>query len=190
MRGLDIRNIQIKKAKLPLLALVFVMMVFLWACGDKPDIESEIISYDFNLYYANSEYVESGDESLGVYIVDSRRLDVEKDENPWIIMLEELKKPGSDQLWSAVDESLVFNDVYVDPENPELLYVDLSGVKEGGSFKEGLFIGQIVKTAIVNCTKIDVDSRVQKIQFLVDGEVAESLMGHYESSGPFRMEDI
>lgn len=180
-----------KKAVWLMLVLILSTAFFLWACGNDPgESEEEGLTYDFKLYFANSDYVETGDESLGVYIVDSRKLEVDKDENPWIVLLEDLKKPGSDQLWTAVEEEVVFLDVYVDAENPELLYVDLSGLQGGGSLKEGLFIGQIVKTAIANSTVIDEDSLVDKIQFLIDGEISESLMGHYESFGPFGMEDI
>lgn len=180
-----------KRIILPILILTLSSVFFLWACGGNggQGLEEGQV-YNFKLYYANSDYVETGDESLGVYIVESRKLEVLEDENPWIIMLEELKKPGSDQLWSAVEEGLVFKDVYVDPEDPEILYVDLKDLQGGGSLKEGLFIGQVVKTAIVNGELIDEDSQVDKVQFLINGEIAESLMGHYESFGPFGMEDI
>lgn len=178
------------KAFWPLLIVILSAMFFMGACGGEPETNVEGVIYDFNLYYANSDYVESGDESLGIYIVDARKIEVPKDENPWIVLLEELKKPGSDQLWSAVDEELVFKDVYVDKENPEILYVDLSGIQAGGSLKEGLFIGQIVKTAIANSAIIDENSAVEKVQFLIDGKITESLMGHYESFGPFEMGDI
>lgn len=174
-----------------MLILILSATFFLWACGnDLDDLDEEGLTYDFKLYFANSDYVETGDESLGVYIVDSRKLEVAKDENPWIVLLEELKNPGSDQLWTAVEKGLVFIDVYVDAEDPEILYVDLSGLEGGGSLKEGLFIGQIVKTALANSKIIDEDSLADKIQFLIEGEISESLMGHYESFRPFGMEDI
>jgi spore germination protein GerM len=90
-----------------------------------------------------------------------------------------LRDPGEGSS-TMVTEQVVFNSVYLEGDTA---YVDFKSVgPSSGSMGEGFLISQIVNTLL------DFDE-VKQVQFLVNGEVAETLMGHVGTAEPFT-EDV
>ncbi|CCQ93211.1 Spore germination protein-like protein [[Clostridium] ultunense Esp] len=131
---------------------------------------------EVTLYFANKEYVETGDESLEKLIPEKRTVeygDISLEER---IVKELMKGPNSDKLSTVI------------PSNVKLLGVEVADgtafvnfAEEGlygGSMQEDFTIAQIVNSLV------ELDS-VERVQFLIDGQKAETLMGHIEISEPF-----
>ncbi len=134
---------------------------------------------EVTLYYANNDYIKTGDEKYE-RLIPIKRTYTKDDSNFYLFILNELKKPSMEndaatELYS--DLSLI--DVKVDSR---IAYVDISRENlSGGSLQEGFIIEQIVYTL----TEFD---GIDKVQFLVDGQVVESLMGHYSADQPIGRE--
>jgi len=152
--------------------------------GEDPISESVIV----DLYFINSEYARTGDESLEHYLIDTRELQYEEDVNPWVDILNSLKNVDLDDCETAVTENVIFKDVSVSKEDSSIMIVDLGEAVSGGSMQESFFIRQIVKTIIKNGPLFQESSEVGKVQFQVKGEIVESLMGHFSASEPFNDE--
>ncbi|MCF6460375.1 hypothetical protein C3E88_04870 [Clostridium sp. Cult3] len=128
------------------------------------------------LYFANKEYIDTGDESLEKLIPEKRVVkygDISLEE---VIVKELMKGPKKDDLSTVIPSSI------------KLLGVEVS---DGTAFvnfaQEGLFGGSMQEdftiTQIVN-SLLELDN-IERVQFLIDGEKAESLMGHIDISEPF-----
>lgn len=156
---------------------------------DPGETKPVVNSFEVNRYFVNSEYVETGDESLEHLFVDESTIEASEGENPYIILLESLANVPNDSMGTVVTEDIVFNDVYLSEEdNGETIVVDLASegiYGHGGSLSESLFIKQIVGTLLDNSTISGTDRAPTKVQFLVDGEIVESLMGHISATEPF-----
>ncbi len=181
--------------KVCLWGLVMVLLLATLAgCGqdnggpeipETPDIP-EPVEYTVELYFTNDAYVETGDESLGRYLTESRVIEVAEGENPWIAMLEALKTVESEEMGTVIGQDVIFDRVAVSEEDETLLIVDFGSIGTGGgSMQEGFFIGQIVETLIYNGYLFEDGGAVEKVQFLVEGEPVESLMGHIDAREPF-----
>ena len=84
---------------------------------------------------------------------------------------------GVDRAGTIIDDRVQFNSVTV---SDGTAYVDLVGDGLfGSSLEESLLISQIVSSLVVSFEEID------RVQFLIDGEVADTLMGHVDTSQPF-----
>ena len=164
--------------------LLISLLAFLSAgCGSEaPDSAKDAVElvYVVDLCFINDEF--SGDEdgpepamryyqNQHIYAVEGKQyftlLDEVLRENPF----------GSDSLGTMITEKIQFNSVVV---RDGTAFVDLKGENlSGSSFEEGLLISQIVITLMGSF------SEVERVQFLVDGEITESLMGHYDATEPF-----
>lgn len=175
-------------------SIILLMVVVLSGCvtlKGKPDgLEEQLkpITYEVNKYYVNSEYVETGDESLPKLINMPSTIEVEIKQNPYLVLMDSLKTVPEEGLATMISDQIEFNDIYMSSEEDGTIVVDLK--KEGftgGSLGEGLFIGQIVETILSNdvLTEAKADPPEQ-VQFLIDGEIVESLMGHIDATEPFR----
>jgi germination protein M len=171
-------------------------MVFTGCGGGAPDPqdgapeEPIVMSYDVKIYYVNNEYVETGDENLDPLLVDEKKIEVEEGQNAYIALLKLLAEVPNDEMGTVVTDDIIFNDVYL---NEETIVVDLASegiYGHGGSLTEMLFINQIVATLLENGELAGSDSPPKKVQFLVDGEIVESLMGHITASEPFAQLDL
>jgi spore germination protein GerM len=128
------------------------------------------------LYFANKEYIDTGDESLEKLIPEKRVVEYGDISLEEVIVKELMKGPKNDNLNTVI------------PSSVKLLGVEVS---DGTAFvnfsQEGLFGGSMQEdftiTQIVN-SLLELDS-VERVQFLIDGEKAESLMGHFDISEPF-----
>lgn len=147
------------------------------------ETENEIVDPDpkteekeVTLYFVNRKYVETGDESLDKLVAEKRTIqygDISPEE---AIVKELMEGPESEELATLI------------PGTVKLLGVELADgtafvnfAREGlygGSMQEDFTISQIVYTL----TELN---NVERVQFLVDGEKVETLMGHFEATEPF-----
>lgn len=133
--------------------------------------ESEV-----TLYFGNNEYIETGDESIEKLAPE--KVTIESGNMPLeeAIVRELMKGPKSDKLSSSI------------PSTAKLLGVE---VTDGTAFvnfaQEGLYGSSLQEfytiSQIVN-SLLELDN-VNKVQFLIDGNKAETLMGHYTITDPF-----
>lgn len=157
--------------------------------GDDGD-GNVVATHIVELYFINTDYAKTGDESLDHYIVDPREFPIPANQNPWIMILEDLKKVDPDFAETAVTNDLILNDVYLDAEDDSLMVVDFESLSAGGSMQEGFLIGQIVNTIVKNSQIFMESSNVDKVQFLVKGVKVESLMGHFDATEPFTIQNV
>jgi len=171
-----------------LLTLLFVVGMVLSACGSGEGVQPPAKEkQEVKLYYASKAYEETGDETLPKLLEETRTIEVEADGNVGIAMLEALKKPEGSDAGTAVKEDIVFLDVRSSEEDDITVIVDISGEGlSGGSLEETLFIDQVVKTILNNPAYFTSETKTpEQVQFLVDGQITESLMGHIDASQPF-----
>jgi germination protein M len=149
--------------------------------------EPENMSYEAQLFFINAEYVETGNESLAKLLIEERIIEVPEGENSYVTLLEALALVTDETKTTMITDAVTFNDVYQSQEDEEMIVVDLG--EEGlssGSFGEAMFISQIVETLLNNEEITGTDGMTPtKVQFLVNGEITETLMGHIDSSEPF-----
>ena len=134
------------------------------------------------LYFPNLEYIRTGNEELPRLLPVEREI---KSENGDLEerVLQELRQPPPDEeeMTSGIRENLTIIDVR---REGGLVYVDFSSQNlYGGSLEERLLIEQVTMTL----TGL---AGVEGVQFLVDGEKRESLMGHIGTERPLGREDL
>lgn len=167
------------------IAVVMTTVLGLAACG-KGEKEVEQISKPLKLYFANKEYIETGDSAIGAMVeYDESAITLPKE------LPEEYASMGYtaaiSQLWhtpKALDnvETMVTEDMQLNDITCKdgTAYVDIKGesLQSGGSLEETVFISQIVETLVNSFDEIE------RVQFLIDGEETETLMGHCDVSVP------
>lgn len=174
------------------IAVVMTSMLGFTACGNgNGEKEAEQISKPVKLYFVNEDYLETGDAARGVLIeYDGITINLPK-ETPEGMTEEQAASMGYtaaiSQLWDEPDvledaETLVtrrtqFNDIVC---KDGTAYVDIKGdsLQGGGSLEETLFISQIVETLVNSFDEIE------RVQFLIDGQQVDTLMGHCDVSVP------
>jgi spore germination protein GerM len=134
------------------------------------DPTPQVAEKEVNLYFANEDYVVTGDEQLEKLKAEKRVLQYGEDMSLEETIVRELMKgPQSEGLSTEIPSTVKLIGVRVDNGTA---FVDFAqeGL-HGGSLQEFFTIEQIVRSLI------ELDS-VDKIQFLIEGQKAESLMGH------------
>ncbi len=165
--------------------------------------EAQVNTYSVTLYYANNEYIETGNADLIPVIPFDTELEIPQDANPMLYLLDALKTvPGGESnMATAINENISFLDVreewedgveeYNDDGTPDrdemVLCVNVSSEGlGGGSLTEELFITQVVETLMANgAFYISEYGGPDEVQFLVDGQVADTLMGHFDARDTF-----
>ena len=138
--------------------------------------ELELQTYRLALFFANEEYIATGDESLEKFMVYEKEVEAKPGE-AYKMALEELKTSPEEGYSTVITDQIKFNDVYLEGDTA---FVDLSSEGlNGGSLEETFLIGQTVDTLINSFDE------VKQVQFLVDGQTAETLMGHVGTADPF-----
>ncbi len=133
------------------------------------------------LYFANQEYVESGREDLPMFKAVDREVKYKGDDLIDVVLQELRKPPAKEGLSTALHEQLTIRQAWVEGD---LAYVDFSSENlHGGSLQETLLVHQIVRTV----TGLP---GIKQVQFLVNGEKAESLMGHIATNEPLSLENL
>ncbi|GFN34913.1 GerMN domain-containing protein [Tepidimicrobium xylanilyticum] len=131
---------------------------------------------EVTLYFANKEYIETGDESLEKLIPEKRVIqygDISLEE---MIVKELMKGPESEELSTVIPSNVKLLGVEV-ADGTAFVNFSSEGLY-GGSLQEDFTIDQIVNS-LVELGSVD------RVQFLVDGQKAETLMGHIEITEPF-----
>ncbi|MDI9476491.1 MAG: GerMN domain-containing protein [Natronincolaceae bacterium] len=143
-----------------------------------PNPEGEVVT--IKLYFANQEYIMTGDSNLDQIIAIEREVKV-KEKPIEEVILEELRNKPEDKGLATIAERIKVLSV----ETAEgTAYVNLSGENlHGGSLEESLLLQQIV-FSLTELEKID------RVQFLVDGSKRETLMGHILIEEPLKRPDI
>jgi len=145
---------------------------------EEPDGSGEVAeqNYRVTLFFANEEYVATGDESLEKFMVYESEM-ASKPGYAYMDALELLKTSPEEGYSTVISDQIKFNDVYLEGDT---VFVDFdSNGLNGGSLEETFLISQIVNTLINSFDE------VKQVQFLVDGEAAETLMGHVDTAAPF-----
>lgn len=184
--------------KIITLLMILVLALSLVACTTKAPVEKDPVveapveptpvepapvdpapstdSKEVKLFFVNEEFIQSGDESLEKLVSENRTLEY-----------------GSITLEEAIVKALMIGAEEegkrtVIPATAKLLGVE---VADGTAFvnfaQEGMFGGSMEETFTINqivASLVDLDS-VDRVQFLLDGQKGESLMGHYGIEEPF-----
>lgn len=180
-----------RKIILGLLCLITMTgILLLGGCGTpEPPADEANPTLSATLFFINDEYVSSGDESLPKTVGVQREITVAKTDNYYMALMDALREVPEGGLSTMITEDIRFRDIYISPDDREMLLVDLypEGLS-GGSLGEALFIRQVVDTLLGSGALIkfeDEDLTLTKVQFLVNGEITESLMGHFDATKPF-----
>lgn len=174
-----------KKKMLLFLGVVLLIAsgLVITGCGSNDQVTEKETSYTGVLYFANDAYAQTGDESLEhlIRVADYKFKCQEGRQYFYLIDVALRKVPeGLTGGVTCIDDKIAVNDVQVKDGTAT---VDLaSGKMNSGSLTEAFVIGQIVNSLLGSFEEID------QVQFLVDGEKAESLMGHFDVRGPFTRE--
>lgn len=143
------------------------------------DPTPETESKEVTLYFANKEYIETGNEDLEKLIPEKRVIEYGDISLEEAIVEELIKGPEGENLSSPIPSTAQLLSVEL---SEDTVYVNFAGEgMYGGSLQESFTINQIVASLL------ELDG-VHKVQFLIDGEKTDSLMGHLEIEEPF--EDI
>ena len=165
--------------------LVLFIMLFAFSAagcgGDKPEKEkADEIVYIVDLCYIDKEYAAAGNDDPLILRYYEKQHIFAKEGRQYLTLLDEILRGnvfGSDSITTMITDKIQFNSVVV---KDGTAFVDLVGEGlAGSSFEEGLLISQIVNSLIGSFEEI------LRVQFLVDGEMAESLMGHYSADEPY-----
>ncbi len=140
------------------------------------DDSSEVFEGEVNLYFANADYIDTGDEDLDKLLSEKREITSQQDELEMTLIHELMKGPSDDSKYNLIPESIKLIDI----ENIDgSVYVNFNSENlNGGSMEEDFIVQQIVNTLL------DLETS-NEIVFLIDGEAAESLMGHIDVSDGF-----
>lgn len=174
-----------RKSLLSILLCVILVIVMFGATGctkkaatEEPSGDTAVTTQDYRvtLFFANEEYIATGDESLEKFMVSESEMTSEPGK-AYQAALDLLRTAPEKGYSTVITDQIKFNEVYVEGDTA---YVDLSSEGlNGGSLEETFLISQIVDT-LINTFK-----EIKQVQFLVDGEVAETLMGHVDAAQPF-----
>jgi spore germination protein GerM len=123
---------------------------------------------EITLYFANDRYIQTGDDNEPQVLPEKRTVRPGDRSLPETVMAELISGPDTAGL-SSVLSNLKVRSVEV---RDGIAYVDFSGDNlHGGSLSESLLIEQTVRS-------LTALKGVEAVQFLVNGEKTESLMGH------------
>lgn len=131
---------------------------------------------EVTLYFVNKDYIETGNEDLEKLIGEKRVIKFDGISLEEAIVTKLIEGTEDPKLSTVI------------PSNVQLINVEVSDKTAFVNFaQEGLFGGSMQETftlsqIIKSLTELDT---VDKVQFLIDGKKADSLMGHYDISQPF-----
>ncbi|MDR0423912.1 MAG: GerMN domain-containing protein [Clostridiales Family XIII bacterium] len=177
------------------LVLAMILGAGVGAAGCRKDTDSGRSGkvYKMQLYFANLDFIDSGDEALG-HLTGPFEMNISSDDkegyDKYSLLLECLKSPPeegdgnsanmiSDQIrfgGVTLDGGVATVDVKSETASGEALY--------GGTLEELLFIEQIT------FSMIDSFEEVEEVAFTVDGNKADTLMGQMDIREPFNKESF
>ena len=136
---------------------------------------------EVTLFFPNQEYIQTGQADLPMLKEVTRMVEA-NDEDLIAKVLAELRKPPADEGYTtALHDEL---EILAARREDRRAYVDFSSENlYGGSLQETLLVHQIVRT-LTSLPGID------EVQFLVEGEKRESLMGHISTDEPLSPDQL
>lgn len=144
------------------------------------DPEPEANTETVTLYFVDEDYVMTGEESDEIVLTEEREVEYGDTSLEEAIVNELMIGPEGEGLYTLIPEEADLLGVEVEDGTA---FVDFSSEGlGGGSMQETYTIRQIVDSLT------DLDT-VDRVQFLIDGQKAETLMGHIEISEPFEREE-
>lgn len=162
-----------------MLAGCLVVMVATLAAGcakDAEEAKEEGLS-EVQLSFVNEDYVILGE---GEPFVDVTVAFVPEENDPYGSVLNALREPSQEGLTSMLSPEYKINSAKAFFGGGILVDFDSEGLS-GGSMQEDLLISQIVRTLHLTF------DNVRNVQFTVDGNIADSLMGHISIGSPFTL---
>ncbi|HEY8392404.1 MAG TPA: GerMN domain-containing protein [Capillibacterium sp.] len=136
---------------------------------------------EVTLYFPNQEYIQTGRADLPMLKEVKRTVEAGEEELIAKVLAELRKPPAEDGVTTALHDELKIRSARREDRRA---YVDFSSENlYGGSLQETLLINQIVWT-------LTALPGIDEVQFLVDGEKRESLMGHISTDEPLRPEQL
>lgn len=144
-----------------------------------PEPQGETVK--LSLYYANQEYIQTGNEGLDKLLMEERDVTVTDKGLAEVAVQELMKGPQNKDAASVIPSRIQLIGVEV-ADNIAYVNFSASGMN-GGSFEEMLLVNSIVTTL----TELD---NIDAVQFLVDGKKVETLMGHIYTMEPLKRNDI
>jgi len=190
----DNKEVWIMK-KFTMLVLIMAALVISAGCGMLPGgnqgnpqpgdtivpPEPDGETMELTLYFANKEYVLTGDESLGRLLPEKRTITLANKPLAQAAVEELMKGPEGEGMGTVIPPRIKLIDVEVAEKTA---YVNFSGDgMNGGSMEETFLISSVIMTL----TELeDIDS----VQFLVDGKKTETLMGHFYTMDPMSSDDL
>lgn len=167
-----------KKAGIVVLIGCLAVMVATLAAGCAKDAEEE--DSEVHLSYANQEYVISGSGEAFSEISDQMVLE---EGSEYFSVLAALRQPPEEAYLTMLTDDIAINSaVLSDSEDTVVVDFAQAGLN-GGSLQEELLVGQIVRTLCLTF------GNITYVQFTVEGQTVESLMGHMEADEPFYLQE-
>lgn len=153
---------------------------FVGCAKTEPVEDPNILSdYTVSLFYVNDVYVQTGDDVTYEPLMPVFEMTINTTKDTLALdILNQLKiVPEQEDYGTMVTDQIEFLGVTIEADTAK---VDFSSLGlSGSSTQESLIISQILSTIFLNFPEIN------QVQFLVDGQIAESLMGHIGASEPF-----
>ena len=148
------------------------------------DTQNEVVdpspktdSQEVTLYFANKQYIDTGDESLEKLIGETRNVEFGDTTLEEAIVRELMRGPeDTETLYTGIPSTAKLIGVEI-ADGTAFVNFASEGMY-GGSMQESFTISQIVDTL----TELDT---VDRVQCLLDGKKGDSLMGHYSIEEPF-----
>lgn len=140
----------------------------------KDEKDTKEKSYKVTLTYPSSDYIVNGDEE-NKKVTEKVTVDTSKDDIVKKVLEQLAKSPKAEGAESVGLDKFDFSKSKLDGTTA---VVDLSGDLNGGSLEEDVLARSIVNSLL------SVDG-IKAVEFTVNGEKAESLMGHVDISEPF-----
>ncbi|MDD7362714.1 MAG: GerMN domain-containing protein [Peptoniphilus sp.] len=142
--------------------------------ADGKDDAEETKTYDVSLTYPSTDYIVEGNEEDKT-VIESAKIEA-NDETVVVSVLDKLaQKPASDK---AEPTGLDKYDYSASTLDGSTAIVDLKGNLQGGSLDEDVLVSSIVNSLL------SVDG-IESVSFTVNGDKADTLMGHVDVAKPF-----
>ena len=164
-----------------ILVIVLMVAVALSSAGCRPRLDPNVeIVFVVDIVWVYNEYARTGDPGLDaiIYIPNQTMFAYPGQQYLTLLDVRLRETPlGIERMHTMIDDRIQFNSVTV---RDGTAYVDMVGEGlSGSSLEEGLLISQIVSALTGSFDE------VERVRFLVDGESAETLMGHIDIETPF-----
>lgn len=138
------------------------------------DKKGEEKSYEVTLTYPSSDYIVNGDEE-NKKVTEQATIKASKDDIVTKVLKQLAQSPKAEGAESVGLDKFDFSKSKLDGTTA---IVDLAGDVAGGSLEEDVLARSIVNSLL------SVDG-IKAVEFTINGEKAESLMGHVDISEPF-----